>query len=201
MKNKKTLCITAVLLTAVIAVSAVMVLTREKVDYSLLTEFNEEKPAYINGNFPAEAYVTLGTVGDLTLEYAAEDNIFYIKNSKNGAAYSTGAAEDYYPGELSLGARFPLCQVSYTDFGGNNDVFSSSDTQMTVNRKPLENGAALELYFEEYKIGFTIEVWLNGYGIRARIPSDSIKEEGGCGIEEMDESYIGVYCKENLHMI
>ena len=64
MKNKKTLCITAVLLTAVIAVSAVMVLTREKVDYSLLTEFNEEKPAYINGNFPAEAYVTLGTVGD-----------------------------------------------------------------------------------------------------------------------------------------
>lgn len=182
MKNKKTLCITAVLLTAVIAVSAVMVLTREKVNYSLLTEFNEEKPAYINRNFPAEAYVTLGTVGDLTLEYAAEDNIFYIKNSKNGAAYSTGAAEDYYPGELSLGARFPLCQVSYTDFGGNNDVFSSSDTQMTVNRKPLENGAALELYFEEYKIGFTIEVWLNGYGIRARIPSDSIKEEGGCGI-------------------
>ena len=27
------------------------------------------------------------------------------------------------------------------------------------------------------------------------------KEESGCGIEEMDESYIGVYCKENLHMI
>ena len=30
---------------------------------------------------------------------------------------------------------------------------------------------------------------------------DDEKEESGCGIEEMDESYIGVYCKENLHMI
>ena len=31
--------------------------------------------------------------------------------------------------------------------------------------------------------------------------ADDEKEESGCGIEEMDESYIGVYCKENLHMI
>ena len=137
MKNKKTLCITAVLLTAVIAVSAVMVLTREKVDYSLLTEFNEEKPAYINGNFPAEAYVTLGSVGDLTLEYAAEDNIFYIKNSKNGAAYSTGAAEDYYPGELSLGARFPLFQFCFPAFVCRNCVFSCSSTLISLIPHPL----------------------------------------------------------------
>ena len=33
------------------------------------------------------------------------------------------------------------------------------------------------------------------------VVEDDEKEESGCGIEEMDESYIGVYCKENLHMI
>lgn len=183
MKKKRVLGIIAVLLALVITVCAVMVLTKEKADYSILITTDAEEPVYEGGALPEDGTVTLGTNGELQLDYSAENHIFYVRDTKMGRVYSTGVPSDYYGNaELSDADRFMLCRVSYTDFAGNSDAFTSSGTTCRVSGERLKDGAALTLYFDDYQIGFTIEVWLNEYGLKARVPESSIKEDGNFGV-------------------
>ena len=129
MKKKRVLGIIAVLLALVITVCAVMVLTKEKADYSLLKTADAEEPVYEGGDLPESGTITLGASGALQLDYSAENHIFYIRDTDKGTVFSTGASADYYVSEnaeLSDADRFMLCQVSYTDFGGNSDAFTSA---------------------------------------------------------------------------
>ncbi|MCM1191853.1 MAG: DUF5696 domain-containing protein [Butyrivibrio sp.] len=94
--------------------------------------------------------------------------------------------------------------VSYDD-GRNNDlwmgamqsalvlnlIYSNVDTQqadlinddITQEVTYTDNGFSAKVYWNKYKLGMTLEVTLNEDGITARIPDDSIVEEG--------EAYIG----------
>lgn len=185
MKKKKVLGIIAVGLALALAVCAVMVLTKEKADYSLLKTADAEAPVYEGGALPESGTVTLAESGGLRLDYAAENHLFYICDTEKGTVFSTGVPADYYENGntvLSDAERFPLCQVSYTDFGGSSDVFTSASTACEISGERLKSGAALNVYFEAYQIGFTIEVWLNEYGLRARVPESSIKEDGVYGV-------------------
>lgn len=185
MKKKRVLGIIAILLALVITVCAVMVLTKEKADYSLLKTADAEEPVYEGGDLPESGTITLGASGALQLDYSAENHIFYIRDTDKGTVFSTGASADYYVSEnaeLSDADRFMLCQVSCTDFGGNSDAFTSAGTACSISGERLKNGAALKLYFDEYQIGFKVEVWLNEYGLRARVPESSITEDGVYGV-------------------
>ena len=138
MKKKRVLGIIAVLLALVITVCAVMVLTKEKADYSLLKTADAEEPVYEGGDLPESGTITLGASGALQLDYSAENHIFYIRDTDKGTVFSTGASADYYRSEnaeLSDADRFMLCQVSYTDFGGNSDAFTSAGTACSIKRR------------------------------------------------------------------
>lgn len=182
MNKKKIICITAGILAVAVALTSVAILTREKADYTLLDEFSDEKAVYTDKALSDGDTVDLGQTENLSLEYQRENNIFYIKSKNGRAVYSTGVERKYYEGALFDGARYPLCQVGFTDFGGNSDSFSSADTAFTVTERSIKNGISLELYFTDYELGFTLEVWLNKYGLKAAIPESSIKEDGIYGI-------------------
>lgn len=177
----------AVLLAAVIVLT--MTLTRTAADYSLLPDRAVNAPVYRDEPLGDGGILTVGETGGRRLLYDRENVVFTVEDIATGAVWSTGVEEDYFTPALQVPVvrkdMRKLCQVGFTDFAGKDDSFSSARTDYQVTEKRLENGIALELAFPDYQIGFTLEVWLNAYGLCTRVPADSLKETGTYGLTSL----------------
>ncbi len=178
--------VVAGLLVVIAAVLLGMLLTGAQADYTLLKAPEGEKPAYTGGALPEGDIITLGERDGRRLLYDRQNTVFRVEDISTGTVWSTGVEEDYYTPERNTPAvrkdMRKLCQVGYTDFAGKDDSFSSTRTTVDITEQALENGVALQVYFPDYALGFTVEVWLNDYGLCVRVPADSIREEGNNGL-------------------
>lgn len=185
-KKTKIIIITAVVLVvAIIALTVYMIIPKKNIDYSLLDTKVVDLPKYTDTALSSENVVVLGEVNGNQLTYQRDTMAFNVKNSDKPTVFTSGVNITHFAptgDPESDKGMYTLCQIGYTDFKGVEDVFDTTSTECEITEKALENGIALELSFTDYKISFTLEVWLNEYGIKARIPVDSIKEEDIYGI-------------------
>lgn len=174
MKRKRIIAFAAVALAAVLTVGlfAVMKFSSET-DYSLLGETDTDAPEYLDTKLPETGEVTLGTEGKYSLIYVAEPfEIRLVDNTTGESSFST----------LSDDGTENFLQIGCTDFNGKNDAFNLSGSEYSLSCRALKNGVALGIYFKEYSIGVTVELWLNEYGLKVRVPVESIAERGEWGL-------------------
>lgn len=185
MSRKKIVIITsAVLAFAIVVLSVSAIVFKTTADYSLLSKEKSEAPVYTDVKLSSENEITLGELNGKQLSYRRDLMAFYFSDAQQNV-YTSGTAEGYYTlsGDLALDKNmYTVCQISYTDFEGSEDAFSSTAENCIIKEKALENGISLGMWFPDYEIGITVEVWLNEYGIKARIPVKSITEKGKYGI-------------------
>lgn len=187
MKQKtKIVIITSVILVLVIAALAVwIIIPKKSVDYSLIKTKATDLPTYSDSQLSDGNIVTLGTKDGIELSYQRDLNAFHIKKTDSATAFTSGVSPTFFTptGDSSTDmSMYTLCQVGFTDFKGLEDVFNNTSTPCEITEKALENGIALELKFTDYGISFTLEVWLNEGGLKARIPVKSIKEDENYGV-------------------
>ena len=187
MKQKtKIVIITALVLVVAIAALAVWIaIPKKSVDYSLLETKVTDTPKYTDAALSSENIIVLGEVDGKKLTYQRDNNAFNVIDTASNVVFTSGTSAAFYTseGDLELDkSMYRLCQVGYTDFKGLEDVFDTTSTTVDIKEKALENGIALELTFADYGITFTMEVWLNEGGLKARIPVKSIKEKDIYGV-------------------
>ncbi len=186
--NKKTkvlIAVIAVILAAVIALAVLLLSPKKNIDYSMLDKKVVDLPKYTEAKLSDENVVVLGEVNGNKLTYQRDTMAFNITNSAKAAVFTSGVNLNHFApsgdAESDKG-MYTLCQVGYTDFKGVEDVFDTASTECKIKERAIENGISLGLTFPEYKISFTVEVWLNEYGMKIRIPVKSINEKGIYGV-------------------
>lgn len=173
MKRKKIIAVAAVALAAVITVGTLAVIKfSSETDYLLLGKADTDTPEYLDEKLPETGETVLGTEGSYSLIYVAEPFEIRLVNNATGESFST----------LSENGTENFLQIGCTDFSGKNDVFNLSDSEYSLACKALKNGVALGIYLKDYSLGITVELWLNSYGLKIRVPVDSIMEKGEWGI-------------------
>lgn len=112
--------------------------------------------------------------------YVNEDDLSLVIEDKKSGAYMTSAIE-YDDGRNNatwLGAM--KSAVVITMISGSDDTkqadLLNDDVQKTVTY--TENGFEAELYWTTYRFGLTLEVALTEDGLLARVPDESIVEDG-----------------------
>lgn len=184
-KTKVLITVISLILVVAIALAVYLIIPKKNINYSLLDEKVVDLPKYSDAALPSDNVVVLGEVNGNKLTYQRDIMAFTVKNAATPTVFTSGVASAYYTptGDASADkGMYTLCQVGYTDFKGLEDVFDTVSTECNITEKKLENGIALELEFPKFKISFTVEIWLNEYGIKARVPADSIKEKDMYGI-------------------
>ncbi len=186
MNRKKIIAITAAALAVVLVALVVLtVLTRAEADYSLLAKVKGDAPVYTKEKLPEDNVISLGSVSGRELTYQRDISAFFVKDTATAKVFTSGVSADSYTltGDTAQDGRmYTLCQVGYTDFSGAADVFTNISTECKILERPMKNGIALGLAFEEFGICFTVEVWLNEHGLCARVPVGSIQEKKKFGI-------------------
>ena len=184
-KTKVFIAIIAVILVAVIALSVFLLSPKKNIDYSMLDKKVVDLPEYTDNDLADANEVVLGEVKGNKLTYNRDTMAFNITNSAKATVFTSGVNLSHFTpsgdAESDKGL-FTLCQVGYTDFKGVEDVFDAAGTECKVKERAIKNGISLGLTFPQYEISFTVEVWINEYGIKARIPVKSIKEKGKYGV-------------------
>lgn len=185
-KKTKVIAITAVILViALVALVIYIAIPKKAVDYSLLSKKVTDLPEYVDSSLGSDNIVELGEQNGIKLSFKRDTSAFLISNTATGAAFTSGVNPAHYVSSGDIAAdqsMYTVCQVGYTDFNGLEDVFNPTTTACDIKEKALKNGIALELDFTEFEISFTVEVWLNDQGVKARIPAKTIKEKGKFGI-------------------
>ncbi len=184
-KTKVLIAVIAIIVVAAIALTVYAIIPKKNIDYSLLDTKVVDLPKYTEAEVSSENVVVLGEVNGKKLTYQRDTMAFNITNAAKPTVFTSGVNITHFAptGDAeSDKSMYTLCQVAYTDFKGLEDVFDTTSTECEIKEKALENGIALELNFTQYNISFTVEVWLNEYGMKVRVPVDSIKEEGMYGI-------------------
>ncbi len=117
--------------------------------------------------------------------YMREEGLTVIVYDKTTGAYMESAVS------YDDGKNNALWQGAMQSAVVLNLIYSNVDTQqadlindeITQEITYLENGFSARIYWKKYKVGMTLEVTLSEDGITARIPDESILEEG--------DTYIG----------
>lgn len=182
MKNRKIITITAVVLVVALVLTVYSAVSKSTVDYQLLGKSKSVSPEYTEKQLSSDNDVLLGENGEYSLFYRRDLMAFYIKDETSVCFTSGAMTENILVDTETDKNMFTLCQVGYTDFKGLNDVFNSLAENCKITEKALKNGIAISMWFSDYKIGLTLEVWINEYGLCAKVPVKSISEKGGYGI-------------------
>ncbi|HCA30644.1 MAG TPA: hypothetical protein DEP23_14380 [Ruminococcaceae bacterium] len=195
MKNNKKIIALLSALAVVVTVSAILVLKPKlKVDAEQLSSYATKAvpPVYVNDNIDWQDDIALvGEAGGYQLYYDRANVSFSIKSVQSGHMWKSGVtAEEFTPKRESDYIWADLqkaCIVGYTNFADMNGTINIAErlTQMvtvTATEKKLKNGVAVALMFEEYELGFTMELWLDEDGLNVRIPRERIVESGEYGI-------------------
>lgn len=112
--------------------------------------------------------------------YVNEEDLSLVIEDKNTGAYMTSALE-YDDGKNNatwLGAM--KSAVVLTMINGNDDTQQADivNDKVTKTITYTDNGFSAKLYWNTYKLGLTLQVSLTEEGLVARIPDDSIVEDG-----------------------
>ena len=184
-KTKVLIAVIAVILAAVIALAVFLLSPKKNIDYSMLDEKVVDVPKYTEAEIADDNVVVLGEVNGNKLTYQKDTMAFKVTNSAKSTVFTSGVNLNHFKpsGDAeSDKSMYTLCQVGYTDFKGVEDVFDTTSTECKIKERAIENGISLGISFPDYKISFTVEVWLNEYGIKVRVPVKSIEEKDKYGI-------------------
>ena len=112
--------------------------------------------------------------------YVNEEDLSLVVEDKNTGSYmeSSISYDDGNSNNIWLGAMKSAIVLSLIN---NNSDTTQADLINDENTKTVtynENGFTAEIYWTKLKIGMTLEVTLTDDGVVARIPEESIKEDG-----------------------
>lgn len=112
--------------------------------------------------------------------YVNEDDLSLVVEDKNTGKFmeSSISYDDGKSNNIWLGAMKSAVVLSLIN---NNSDTTQADLVNDENTKTVtynENGFTAEIYWTKLKIGMTLEVTLTEDGVVARIPEESIKEDG-----------------------
>lgn len=117
--------------------------------------------------------------------YMREEGLAVIVYDKSSGAYMESAVsyDDGKNNALWQGAMQSALVLNLIYANVDNQQADLINDDITQEVTYLENGFSARIYWKQYQLGMTLEVTLNEDGITARIPDESIVEEG--------EAYIG----------
>lgn len=199
MKNKKKLIAIAVALALVLAIVAVFLFSPKiSVDRTVIEE-NAHKATvtakYLDGELEdtGDEYALVGQAGNFQLYYRTSDYTLKVLDTKTGKEWKSLITDEDYIHKADEGAtenseavrtRFKkLFEIGYTNFAEINLKTSLVDEfAVTVKHHKLENGVAVEAFFDSYGIGATVEFWIDESGLNVRVPIDKVKETAEYGL-------------------
>lgn len=133
--------------------------------------------ALAKGNFDDHKLIASNSAYNL---YMREEDLSLIVEDKTTGAYMESAPgyDDGKSNAVWLGAM--KSAVVLTLINKNDDTKQADLLNDAVTKKInyTNNGFTASLYWTKYKLGMTLEVSLSDEGLVARIPDDSIKEDG-----------------------
>lgn len=195
MKHKKRIVILSVVSVIVLTALGFMIFAPKfSVNAERLSSYAlpSALPTYSDENIAWQDGIALvGDDGSQQLFYNRDEVSFVVKSKQSGYEWKSGVTEnEFTPQRVSDYIWSDLrkaCVVGYTNFDEINGTINIADKDMqtvtvTTSEKELENGVAVNLKFEEYELGFTIEIWLAGDGLNIRVPRESISEGETYGI-------------------
>ena len=125
------------------------------------------------------------------LKYDAEHNSVIIYDlSTNETIFSTAVDEVYYGKEiknnLTRNAIQQLVSIAYTDYNNVSAVVNDLDANCKRVIKEIEQGLRFEFDFEKVDIQLALEITLEEDRLHAKIPAESIIEDGEYGLTRID---------------
>ncbi|HEX3021884.1 MAG TPA: DUF5696 domain-containing protein [Lachnospiraceae bacterium] len=110
--------------------------------------------------------------------YFKEESVsIIVRDKKTGSIMESTVSEDKVKGNNSW-AGFMKSGIVLNVIKGTNVNPTTADIRKAKKEVTVtENGFRAKVYFDEYKVGFTVNVELTDDGFTAQIPNDSIVED------------------------
>lgn len=180
---------------------------------------------YTDWTEDSSVYVPVCTDGDITLSFKEDDMMFRLEKGAatpdpasedededepeaeepTGAVWYSGMTSETFS-ELQDSSRTwraymtSLLAVTYaarTETRGNTQTAYSASSDANVTAKVSENGLQFAIEFPEEGIAVTLEVALENGNLVARIPADSIREDGDYVVVKIEPlPFFGAVAKE-----
>lgn len=168
----------------------------------LFTGCKKEESITVSGNIApddnssAEAVTydkltELASGSNWVMKYNPEQTSVEIHDVETGALqWSTAVDEVYYGQEIKnnlirAGIK-QLITVAYTNFAGVDANVNNLDAGCTTVLRKIENGIRFDFDFTEIGIQLALEITLEEDVMKARIPMESLKENGDYGVTRID---------------
>ena len=149
----------------------------------------EAAPVYTGEEIQEEALTAVGANDQLELLYDPAAVAVQIRDKHNDFIWSSAfdpSAYAYEADEALARGLATLFQIVYTDAEGITSTVRSHDEGVNIRAEKLENGVSLHASFPDIAMAMTVEIWLDGEGLNARIPQDGLEETGGYRLVSAD---------------
>lgn len=132
----------------------------------------------------------LAATGNLTMKMNTEDYSVQIMDKANGYVWDTASTEEYHGVKirnklLRRGLR-QLFQMNIVNKNNESEIVNNIVAENTVKAMKIKDGVQLVYYFTDYKIGVSLNLFLEGNTFHVMIPVSSIIEEGDYRIASLD---------------
>ncbi len=144
-----------------------------------------ETAAVVKAAEEIDGHQYLTESSDYRLYLNEEDLSLVVENKETGAYMESSVSYD--DGKNNATWQGAMKSAVVITIINNNDDTKQADLindDVTKTITYTDNGFSAELYWNQYKFGVTLEVSLTDEGLVARVPEDSIREDG-------DQYYIG----------
>ena len=151
----------------------------------------------INIGVPAKAdpagYQTAAKTDDLILYLNEKDCSFVLEDSRNGYQWNS-VVDDRKMDITKLNEQWKsnlrsLLNITYTDLktgDGTLMTASSASLKPEISFQKKEDGIVLSYHFKSIQISLSLELTVKDTSMVARIPADSIQEDGDLGIVSIE---------------
>ncbi len=205
---KITLSVVAVLVAAVLVVvtlfSGRVYITTQELSANAATFY---EPQAVEGEVPyGEGFVSVAETDAYSLEWDADRSLFRVVSKADGTIWNSGYGFDNLDDYRKRDQRImtSLIQASFLDNTGIETSLNNTAGECTLETSLITNGIALHFTFaremqygyddagnevledEPASVQITLQLWLDSYGLAARIPEEGIIEEGAWNVLTVD---------------
>lgn len=138
-------------------------------------------------------YSAIAQTSEAVFYYNKDQDTIIVKNTTTGYMWSSAVSQDYYDSSKlndtwkgNLKSMFNFTYTNLKAGGGKTVTESSGARKPTIKATAISNGISIEYYFQDLKLGTTIELTLENNALVVNIPANKLKEEGEYGFTSIE---------------